>query len=481
MSLSRTVIHSGLWLQTSKLLQLAANFIVTAILARLLNPEDFGLVGIVFIYTTFITLFTRVGFGYAIIQHQDATRQQISTLFWLNCIFGLFTTGIVAGTASLASRFYEYEALVPLIQVISVNFLISPLYRLHRKMMEKELLFHRLAKIDIMAAVASGLVGVGCAFWGFEAYSLVFQSISFNVFGLVGVRLAFRWNPAYAFSWKNARQMIYFSLKMKGAHVTRYFERNIDLFILGKMLPVEVFGFYSLANRIIYFPLRRIANTFTDILFPSFSRIQADLQKIKIGYLKTIQLIAIFIFPFILLIALYARPLVLFVFGQQWLPIVKVLFILAAVGAVQSIEILSVIIFPAINRPEVSFKLGIIQVIVTGIASYIGSLYGLTGAAVAILIAKSLLFVISLAILKYYIKFTFSDVLKYLAGPLLGMGGIVLAFAVFHTRLDYTLPELVAALAASMIVYSLLILLTNFRDLKYIFVRLVPKRENVKP
>jgi hypothetical protein len=144
------------------------------------------------------------------------------------------------------------------------------------------------------------------------------------------------------------------------------------------------------------------------------------------------------------------------------------------VGAIQSVEHISVAVYPAIDRPGASFKLGIIRTIFTGIGAFIGGLYGLMGAAVAILFVKSILFIISSLWLKYYIKFTFSDMVKSLSGPLIGGLAVIITSLVFNCNLESTPLELTGALVLNLLVYTVSILLTNYKDLKYIFLRLKP-------
>lgn len=475
MSLSGKIIKGGIWLQVSKFLQLGVNFIVTAVLARLLYPEDFGLIGIIFVYTTFITIFTKVGFGSALIQKQDADQRQISTLYWLNLLFGLFSAAAVFATAPLAAWFYGYDELLPLIRIISANFLVSPLYQIHRKILEKNLRFPILAKIDVLSSLGAGLIGIGCAYSGYGVYSLVFQSICLNVLCLIGIRFALKWKPGYSFSLSHVKEMFYFSIKMKGAQLSRYFEKNIDLFILGKMFTSEIFGFYTLAVRIVNIPIRRICHTFAEVLFPSFSSIQDDLKRIKKGYLKSVQMMAIFIFPLILLVGLYARPLVIHILGERWLPAADILLLLSWVGAIQSVELLSTVVYPAINRPDISLKLGIIRALVTGPAVFIGGSYGLLGAALAIFISKGLLFIVSLQWLRKFLEFSYVEMLKYMSGPLLGMSLIIIISHLIKGSVTDSLIKIVIALAVNLAFYTTAILLINFKDLKFIFVKLRDK------
>jgi len=474
MSLSERVIKSGIWLQSAKLVQLAVSFFITAVLARLLSPGDYGLVGIVTVYANFISIFTMVGFGSAIIQKQDISQTQLSTLYWLNILMGLLSMGVIGGSAGLAARFYGYPELAPLVRLSSLNFLLIPLYQLHRRMMEKDLQFPLLARIDVVTGLLSGMAGITCAYLGLGAFSLVVQSLCLNLFSLISIRLSRPWQPDCCFRLAEVKEMVFFALKMKGAQLSRYFEKDIDMLILGKSLSARGFGFYSLANRIVFFPIRRVAYTFTEILFPSLSKIQAEIDKIRLIYLKTIQIIAIFIFPFILLITLYARPLVVFSLGTAWKDASPIIAILSLVGAIQCIEHISVAIYPAINQPGVSMRLGMIRLLTIGTAAYIGGHYGVLGAATAVLTAKCLLFWVSLSWLKRYLHYSYRDIWASLYGPVLGSLAMVGLSIILPAGEHPSVLGLLAIMAGQLLLYGGVILVFNLKDLRYFFQRLRP-------
>lgn len=472
MDLGRKVIRSGIWLQSSKFLQFGSHIIVTSILARLLTPKDFGLIGIVTVFIFFVSIFTNISLGAAIIQKKDVSQIQLSTLYWLNFILGLITWAAVVGAAPFAARFYGNPELVKLLRIICINFLLTPIFGIHRRLMEKNLQFSTLSKINVISSVGSGLVGIGLAFLGFGVYSLVWQSISLNIFYLICINISNKWHPNFCWSWKKTKDMIYFSLKMKGSKLTSYFDNNIDFMVLSKLLSTQLFGYYSLAYRIIFFPVRRVTYTFTEILFPTFSKIQDDLKRIKTAYLKSIQIIAIFVFPVTITLALFAKPIVFLVLGEKWLPMADVILVISSIGALQAIDLVSVAIYPAINKLEISIKLGIFATVLTGIAAFIGSSHGLIGAAIAILIARIIIFIIRMIVLKIFIPFTYNELLKYLSGPILGSISILIIFFILPIENVYTWFELIRSLALYFALYTGLILLINFKDLKYVFSRI---------
>ncbi len=472
MSLSNKVIKSGFWRQLSQIIQIGSHFVISAILARLLSPTDFGLVGIATLYANFLTQFTIIGLTLAIIQKNDIVQSQLSSIFWVNLGFGFFTALVVSGSAPLAAGFYNKPELVPLILLYSTVFIISPFFQVHRRLLEKEIQFNKISKIEIFATLGSGVVGCVLAFIGFGVYSILWQTISMNIIYLVMTRMNIKWKPDYHCSLKEIKDMIYFSLKMKGARLANFLERNIDFLILSKLFDIQLFGFYSLAYRIMYFPVRRISNVFSEILFPVFSKIQDNKEKIRIGYLKSIQLVAMASIPISVILAVLAKPLVLLLLGKKWLPVSGILLPLSIAGLLQSIEVISDSIFPALDKPQTLLVIEILRFLVTGIAVAIGALFGLLEVALAILMARALLFIINFRILKSFIRVNFIDIVRKMMGPLFSGVITFLLLSLLADRDVFTLLSLTLTLVTGIVVYTSVVTICNFKDLKYFFSRL---------
>jgi PST family polysaccharide transporter len=475
MSLSRQVIKSGFWLQISRIIQLGSNFIVSVILARLLLPADFGLAGLVTLYGAFVAQFTMLGLTLGIIQKKDINQRQLSTLYWINLGFNLFTALIVAGIAPLAAKYYKQPQMIPLILLYCVSFLISPFFQVHRRLLEKKIYFEKIAKIEVAASIGSGIVGIGMAFAGFGVYSIVWQSIALNLIYMISTMLNIKWKPDFIFSFQEVKELIFFSVKMKGARMVNFLERNIDFIILSKMFNASLFGFYSLAYRIMYFPVRRISYVFGEILFPAFSNIQDNIEKIREGYLRSIQMVAMAAMPLSVVLAIYTRPLIVLILGEKWLPISSLLFILSLAGLLQSIETVGDSIYPALNFPQTLFWIEIVRTVVTGIAVYIGGTMGLFEVAVAIFIARILLFSVTLFILNKLIHVKFREFAKLIYGPLISC---LVMFAVLYFIKDLaakTAINLVFALVAGCAAYMLFSLVMNFKDISYVYQKIMKK------
>lgn len=475
MSLSRQVIKSGFWLQLSRLIQMGSNFVVSVILARLLLPADFGLAGMVTLYGAFVAQFTMLGLTLGIIQKKDVTQRQLSTLFWINLGFNLFTGAVVAAAAPLAARYYHQPQLVPLILCYCLTFIISPFFQIHRRLLEKKINFDKIAVIEIAASIGSGIVGIALAFAGFGVYSIVWQAVSLNLLYMITTRLNVKWKPDFVFSFAEVKELVFFSLKMKAARVANFLERNIDFLILSKLFNATLFGYYSLAYRIMYFPVRRISYVFSEILFPAFSNIQDNIGKIREGYLRSVQIVAMAAMPLSVVLAVYTRPLIVFILGKKWLPISDLLFFLSLAGLLQAIETVGDSIYPALNAPQTLLWIELVRTLVTGIAVFVGGVMGLFEVAVAILIARILLFSGTFFILNRLIHVTLKEFAGLFYGPLGSSLAMFATLFLLKDIADDASVNLILSLAAGIGIYLMSSLLVNFKELAFVFKKIKSK------
>lgn len=472
MSIAVKAIKSGLWLQLSRLVQLGGNLAISTVLARLLLPTDFGLVGIVTLYASLTAKFTIIGLTLAIIQKKDITQSQLSSIYWLNMGFGFLAAVVVGVTSPYIAGFYNKPELVPLILLYALTFIISPFFQIHRRLLEKELQFGKISVIEVIANLGSGMLGIILALFGFGVYSIIAQTVSLTMFYMVLTRCNIKWKPDYHFTFRETKSLIVFSLKMKGARLANFLARNIDFLILSKLFDITLFGYYSLAYRVMYFPIRRFSNVFSDILFPVFSKIQSNEKKIKTGYLKSIQIVAMAAIPISSILAVLSKPLVSVFLGEKWLQVSDILFVLSVAGLLQSIEVISDSIFPALNSPQTLLIIEILRIIVTGIAVVIGGIFGLLEVALALLAARLLLFVINFGILQRFIHIKFIEVGRKLLGPIFSGLIMFLCLSLLANRETITLPSLILTLTAGILSYFAVLTMCNFGDLKYLYLKL---------
>jgi PST family polysaccharide transporter len=227
------------------------------------------------------------------------------------------------------------------------------------------------------------LVGLTLAFQGFGVWSLVFQSLVTTTVMTVLLFVFCQWKPRLVFKWTEVRSITGFSLNLTGYNIFNYFARNMDNILIGKFLGAEALGYYSLAYRIMLYPLQAIYRVIGRVIFPLFSQIQSEDARFRQAYLKLVSNIAMITFPVMMMVMVLAKPFVLVLFGPQWLPAVVIVAVLAPIGLIQSAGTTVGVIYQAKGRTDWMFRWGVGVGILVMIAFVVGLRWGILGVAVA--------------------------------------------------------------------------------------------------
>jgi PST family polysaccharide transporter len=337
MSLRGSAISGVKWSSISHFGRRGLSLLTTIILARLLAPADFGLIAMAAVVISFIELFQDLGTATAVIQRKNPSQALLASMFWLNAGFGLAAMLVLYLASPLAGAFYREPQVIPIMQVLSLSFLLSGLSNLQKSLLERNLEFDKLALIEIGTTLFATLVGITAALLGHGAWSLVYQMLAGNVLATLLFWSASRWRPSWQFDWPEIRSVMGFSLNLTGANIFNYFARNADKLLIGRFLGSQELGYYDLAYRLMQFPLQGISAVIGRVMFPLYSRMQDDAGQFGRTYLKVASAIALISFPLMLGLTALARPFVLTLFGVGWMPVIPLLLILAPLGAVQSI------------------------------------------------------------------------------------------------------------------------------------------------
>lgn len=352
MSFKKSAISGVKWSAISLLGRRSLSILTTIVLARLLAPSDFGLVAMAAVVVGFIELFQDLGTSSAAIQRKDPSQALLASMFWLNAGFGLAAMLTLFLASPLAGAFYREPRVTPIMQFLSLSFLLSGLGSLQRSLLERNLEFDRLARIEIGTALFATTVGVSAAFLGHGAWSLVYQMLSGNALSTLLLWRSSRWRPSWHFDWPEIRSVMGFSLNLTGASIFNYFARNADKFLIGRFLGSQDLGYYDLAYRLMQYPLEGISAVIRRVMFPLYSRMQDDRAQFRWTYLKVASAIALLSFPLMLGLTALVRPFVLTLFGVRWTPMIPLLLILAPIGAIQSITTTAGDIYTAKGRTD---------------------------------------------------------------------------------------------------------------------------------
>ena len=382
MGLKRKTISGLGWSSIAQAWKQITQFIVTAILARLLSPDDFGLVAMATVFTNLATIFADSGISGSLVQKQDCTERHYSSAFWLNIIVGLLLTIILILSAPLIAAFYKKPELKHILTVISFNFVLSSFTLIQSAILSKKLEFKKLAIRDISALFGSGLIGVGMAYSGFGVWSIVCQILSFTLFNAILLWGLSPWRPKFEFAKSDIKDIFHFSSHLTGSNIVNYFARNIDKLLIGKFLGAQALGYYSLAYKIMLYPLENITTVLTKVMFPVLSSIQDRIDKVRKTYLVIIKTISLITFPMMSCLFILTAEIIAVFLGDKWTPIIPILKIFCLTGAIQSIGSPIGIILFSQGKAELQFKLGILGSLSAAITILIGLNFGITGVAV---------------------------------------------------------------------------------------------------
>lgn len=474
MTLTTRTIKSIGWSGISQIVRLLGQFAITAILARLLIPKDFGLVAMVIVFTNFITIFRDFGLAAALIQHEETTEEHISSMFWINILTGFILALVLSALAPTIANFYREDRLVLITIILASTFFISSFGIVQNALFMKELNYKPITIIWTLTVMISGAVAVILAFTGFGVWSLVYQQVVSSL--LLGfLPWAFcRWKPKFLFHWRKVKELLGFGLNLTGFNLVNYFSRNLDNLLIGKFLGSLSLGFYNFAYQLMVFPLGSISYTIGEVMFTSLSIIKKDKEKVRYAYLKATSYIAVITFPLMIGLLVIAPQFIRVIFGSKWERSIFLIQILAIIGLIQSISTTVGWIFQSQGRTKIMFWCGIFSTTILATAFVLGLRWDIEGVAIAYAIATVLLtyplFFITLKLID--LKFShFIKQFKFIFLATTVMGGIVFGLRLFLENIIWAndLIILISTIALGIVSYTGLLFILDKDMFKEVF------------
>lgn len=420
-------VSSVKWSTASQGGRQVVQLITTIVLARLLVPADFGLVSMAMVFVGFVFVFADLGTAAAVIQREDLSEALLSSVFWANVAVGLLASVTLFTASPLLAAFYEEQKVVPILQVLSVSFLVTGLGISHRALLERGLAFGKLARLEVVAGLSGSVAGIGAALLGLGAWSIVCQTLVVTTATTLLLWAVSPWRPALRFDWGELKSVAGYSLNLTGFNGFNYLIRNVDYLLIGRYLGAQDLGYYTLAYRLLLYPVQNVASVISRVMFPAFSRMQDD-ERFRRAYLRVVGVIAMITFPMMLGLWALAGPFVLALFGPHWRPVVILLMILVPVGMFQSVGTTVGVIYTAKGRTDWMLRWSLLAGLVVMAAFLVGLRWGTVGVAAAYTAASLVLFYPSFAIPFRLISLPVRDLFVVLWRPL--ASGLLMLVAV---------------------------------------------------
>ncbi len=455
--------------------RLGTGFIVFLVLATLLEPEDFGLLGMALAVTSFVQAFSEVGFGPALIQRQNLRTTHISSVFIFNIFLGTLLTVFGMVLALPGAWLFDIAELRPLIATLSLGFLVNAFSLTHTAIALRKMRFKALAMRDIVASITGGLVGITMAYGGYGVWSLVAYSLVTGVVSAVLVWFMIKVNisPREA-SVGALKELWSYSSSIFGFNVIKYFAHNTDKLLIGYLLGSFALGLYTFAFKVVVFPVGLFVGAIGRYIFPKYSKLQDQVEAIEESYGFILKIINTAIFPLLVLIVVGSPFFVPYVWGDKWSEAVPVMQILALLAFVQSIISPVGQVMKALGRPQWLLRWSLYITLVVMIFIWYGAIiYGLEGATWGITLAYVTGVPVNLYILKRLIGLRPVGVVDALYPSV--VAGAVAAIPALWIMLDRPFTpfeNIVSLVAVSIIVYILNMAVLDRRFLLEIIRRL---------
>ena len=379
--LKKKAVSAAFWSGAENFMRQGLQFIVAVILARILSPEEFGTVALLYLFTGIALVFIDSGFSSALIQRQDTTLTDESTVFWFNLAMGILVAILLWFSAPLIANFFNLSILIPLTKVIAFSLVVNALGSVQMTMFIKQLNFKILMKTGILSTFISGAVAISLAIYGYGIWALAFQMIVGSVVTTSLLWLYSSWRPKLNFSYLSLRSLFSFGgYLMLSALLDVVYNRAYYL-LIGKFYGVRDLGFYTRADNTKQIPVDLLSRTLERVAFPIFSAAAHDKEKLQRGTKLAVRGIMLVNVPMMLGLMVTAENVVHVIFGEKWLPAVPILQVLCLAGIFWPLHVINLNILKAQGHSHLFFRLEIAKKIIGFSFLAIGMIFGIMGLA----------------------------------------------------------------------------------------------------
>ncbi|WP_159931247.1 lipopolysaccharide biosynthesis protein [Oceanicoccus sp. KOV_DT_Chl] len=322
MSLVKKAVSNGSWFALFKALSQAVSWAVTIAVARILLPADYALAAMATMITGYAEMLSEMGIGASIIQRDEPTERDLSSVFWLSLGVGVVFAAACFPVAYLTAHIFDQPQVVPLVQAISVLFIFTGLQVVPMSLLKRNLEYKTVGIIQIQTTVIGCMAMLAIAYNGGGVWTLVGGRIVLGFAKLILVYRATTWRPKVYFNFSEAKEYLRFGVIVAISSSFFYIFEMSDRFFAGRAWELEVLGYYLLAMQLAQMPTDKIATTINQVSYALFSRYQDDMDKFRSSYLTTIKYTALLVFPIFVFGFLLGEELVFLLLGEKWMPIV---------------------------------------------------------------------------------------------------------------------------------------------------------------
>ena len=349
------------WTSVQRFAGMGISFISSIILARLLTPEDYGIIGMLTIFMSISQSFLDSGFGSALIQKKRPTQEDYSTVFWFNLLMSIVLYLILYLSAPFIATFYHMPILCEVLRVQALVLIISAVTMVQANQLRKHFQFRKLTVVSLIASLLSLVVTIGMAYAGYGVWSLVVQGLLMSAIPSIIYWFTNKWHPKFVFSKESFKSLFSFGGYMFLVHLLNEIGNNIQGLLIGRLFNASTMGYYSKARSTEKLASMSISQSLTQITFPLYSEVQDDRQQLIALIKKLTGVIAFITFPLMFVLILIAKPIFVILYSERWLPSVPYFQILCLAGLGVCLQAVNLQAISAIGKSKTVFNWVIVK------------------------------------------------------------------------------------------------------------------------
>jgi O-antigen/teichoic acid export membrane protein len=452
-------------------------FIVQIILARLLVPRDFGVVGMLFVFIAVSNIIINSGFTQALVREQKVSQEEYSTVFHFNFITSLVMYGILYIFSPSISAFFNEPQLISLLRVLSLGVIINSFGIIQNVLLIKNVDFKSQTKINLISGILSGIIAVIFAIYGFGVWSLVIKTLSMQICQVILLCLLNRWKPSLVFNLKSFKRFFRFGSKLIISGIIDTIYNNLFFVLIGKMYSVSQLGYYSNAVKLRDIASYSMTNAVQRVTFPVLSSIKDDEIRLKDAFRKIIKASAFIIFPIMIGLAVMAEPLITLIFGQKWVSMAIYFQLLCFAGMLFPIHSINFNILQVKGRSDLSLLLEVINkvllslVVLSAVWFKLGVIGLILAAVINSFISLFTIIYFSTKVIPYTVKEQLNDLIPMFIVSIV-TGGVVAIIG--RVLPDMNLLKLLLQIFMGLIIYMGLSKLIKLQELNIVYEIILP-------
>ncbi|MBC8767875.1 lipopolysaccharide biosynthesis protein [Arenibacter sp. BSSL-BM3] len=389
MSLGSKMFKGMVWSAIERFSVQAVQFIIGIMLARILTPKEYGIIGILLVFIAVSDVFIDSGFSTALIQKQKRTKVDISTVFWFNILISLVCYVVLWLLAPYIQEFYDLEQLSILLRVMSLSLIINALFTIPMTLLTIELDFKTISIITLIATIFSGIIAVYYAYHGYGVWALVIQIMTRSALTAILTWLMIKWRPFFIFSKSSFKELFSYGSKLLASSLLSTAVNNFYALFIAKFISTKDLGFYTRGTQFSDVVFGILSSILDSVLLPGLSTIQEQRDKL-VNYTRNIlKATALIIIPIFLYLAVIAEPLIKVLITEKWMPAVPIMQIFCIARLITIISGINVNLLYVIGRTDLALKQQYSKIAIRVLFFVIALKYGIIYIALAELISTA--------------------------------------------------------------------------------------------